>query len=47
VSVPFDFDEVFEADYLYFYAPLLADVTESNVSCSWQARPIASERRLE
>jgi len=23
VSVPFDFDEVFEADYLFFYTPLL------------------------
>jgi len=31
VSVPFDFDEVFEADYLFFCTPLLADVTESDV----------------
>jgi hypothetical protein len=47
VRVPFDFDQVFDADYLFFYAPLLAHVTESDVSCSWRARPIASERRFE
>src|SRR5687768_14160990 len=29
VSVPFDFDEVFDADYLFFYEPLFADVTEA------------------
>ena len=31
VSVPFDFDEVFDADYLFFYEPLLTDVTEADV----------------
>jgi hypothetical protein len=31
VSVPFDFDEVFDADYLFLYEPLLADVTETDV----------------
>jgi SAM-dependent methyltransferase len=36
VSVPFDFDEVFDADYLFFYEPLLADVTEADVDAIWR-----------
>jgi ubiquinone/menaquinone biosynthesis C-methylase UbiE len=36
VSVPFDFDEVFDADYLYFYEPLFADVTEADVEAIWR-----------
>jgi SAM-dependent methyltransferase len=36
VSVPFDFDEVFDADYLFFYEPLLADVNESDVDAIWR-----------
>jgi SAM-dependent methyltransferase len=36
VSVPFDFDEVFDADYLFFYEPLLADVTETDVDTIWR-----------
>ena len=36
VSVPFDFDEVFDADYLFFYEPLFADVTEADVSAIWR-----------
>ncbi|HWI01787.1 MAG TPA: methyltransferase domain-containing protein [Propionibacteriaceae bacterium] len=35
MSVPFDFDEVFDADYLFFYEPLLADVTEADVDTIW------------
>jgi ubiquinone/menaquinone biosynthesis C-methylase UbiE len=36
VSVPFDFDEVFDEDYLFFYEPLLADVTETDVDTIWR-----------
>src|SRR5687768_14390541 len=36
VSVPFDFDEVFDADYLFFYEPLFADVTEADVDAIWR-----------
>jgi len=36
MSVPFDFDEVFDADYLFFYEPLLADVTEADVDAIWR-----------
>jgi SAM-dependent methyltransferase len=36
VSAPFDFDEVFDADYLFFYEPLLADVTEADVDAIWR-----------
>ena len=36
MSVPFDFDEVFDADYLFFYEPLLADVTEADVDTIWR-----------
>jgi ubiquinone/menaquinone biosynthesis C-methylase UbiE len=36
VSVPFDFDEVFDADYLFFYEPLFADVTEADVATIWR-----------
>jgi SAM-dependent methyltransferase len=36
VSVPFDFDEVFDADYLFFDEPLLADVTETDVDTIWR-----------
>src|SRR5687767_12215848 len=36
VSVPFDFDEVFDADYLFFYEPLFADVTEADVDVIWR-----------
>jgi len=34
--VPFDFDEVFDEDYLFFYEPLLADVTETDVDTIWR-----------
>jgi cyclopropane fatty-acyl-phospholipid synthase-like methyltransferase len=36
LSVPFDFDEVFDADYLFFYEPLFADVTEADVHAIWR-----------
>ena len=36
MSVPFDFDEVFDEDYLFFYEPLLADVTETDVDTIWR-----------
>ena len=36
MSAPFDFDEVFDADYLFFYEPLLADVTEADVDAIWR-----------
>jgi SAM-dependent methyltransferase len=36
VSVPFDFDEVFDADYLFFYEPLFADATEADVDTIWR-----------
>jgi ubiquinone/menaquinone biosynthesis C-methylase UbiE len=36
VSVPFDFDEVFDADYLFFYEPLFAEVTEADVDAIWR-----------
>ena len=36
MSVPFDFDEVFDADYLFFYEPRLADVTEADVDAIWR-----------
>ena len=36
VSVRFDFDEVFDADYLFFYEPLFADVTEADVDAIWR-----------
>ena len=36
MSVPFDFDEVFDTDYLFFYEPLLADVTEADVATIWR-----------
>jgi SAM-dependent methyltransferase len=36
VSVAFDFDEVFDEDYLFFYEPLLAEVTESDVDAIWR-----------
>jgi SAM-dependent methyltransferase len=37
VSIPeFDFDEVFNEDYLYFYEPLLAEVTDADVDAIWR-----------
>jgi SAM-dependent methyltransferase len=36
MSASFDFDEVFDEDYLFFYEPLLADVTESDVDVIWR-----------
>ena len=36
MSVPFDFDEVFDADYLFFYEPLLADATEGDADAIWR-----------
>jgi SAM-dependent methyltransferase len=36
VSVPFEFDEVFDEDYLFFYEPLLTDVTEAEVDAIWR-----------
>jgi len=45
--VPFDFDEVFEADYLFFYTPLLADVTESYVIALGKRVPWPRESRFE
>jgi ubiquinone/menaquinone biosynthesis C-methylase UbiE len=36
VSVPFDFDEVFDADYLFFYEPLFTDATEADVDAIWR-----------
>jgi ubiquinone/menaquinone biosynthesis C-methylase UbiE len=36
VSLFFDFDEVFDEDYLFFYEPLLADATESDVDAIWR-----------
>ncbi len=36
MSVSFDFDAVFDDDYLFFYEPLLADVAESDVDAIWR-----------
>jgi SAM-dependent methyltransferase len=37
MSIPeFDFDEVFNEDYLYFYEPLLAEVTDADVDAIWR-----------
>jgi SAM-dependent methyltransferase len=43
VSVPFDFDEVFDADYLFFYEPLLAEVTEADVDAIWRLLKLEPE----
>jgi ubiquinone/menaquinone biosynthesis C-methylase UbiE len=32
----FDFDEVFDEDYLYFYEPTLAEVTDADVETIWR-----------
>lgn len=32
----FDVDEVFDADYLYFYEPLLAEVSDADAQAIWQ-----------
>lgn len=36
MAVSFDFDEVFDEDYLFFYEPLLAQATESDVDAIWR-----------
>jgi ubiquinone/menaquinone biosynthesis C-methylase UbiE len=46
VSVPFDFDEVFDADYLFFYEPLLADVTEADVDAIWRLLKLEPDMAL-
>jgi ubiquinone/menaquinone biosynthesis C-methylase UbiE len=43
VSVPFDFDEAFDADYLFFYEPLLADVAEADVDAIWRLLKVEPE----
>ena len=37
MSIPaFDFGEVFDEDYLFFYEPLLAEVTDTDVDAIWR-----------
>jgi cyclopropane fatty-acyl-phospholipid synthase-like methyltransferase len=37
MSTPaFDFDEVFDEDYLFFYEPLLAEVADGDVNSIWR-----------
>jgi ubiquinone/menaquinone biosynthesis C-methylase UbiE len=43
VSEPvFDFDEMFDADYLYFYGPLLADVADADTDAVWRMLDVAA-----
>jgi cyclopropane fatty-acyl-phospholipid synthase-like methyltransferase len=35
-SLDFDFDEVFDADYLYFYEPLLEEVSDADTDLVWR-----------
>jgi hypothetical protein len=42
VSEPvFDFDEMFDEDYLYFYEPLLADASDGDASAIWRLLELA------
>lgn len=36
MSTAFDFDQVFDEDYLFFYEPRLADAAESDVDTIWR-----------
>lgn len=42
MSTPaFDFDEAFDEDYLFFYEPLLSEVTDADVNTIWRLLELA------
>jgi SAM-dependent methyltransferase len=47
VSVEFDFDDVFDDDYLYFYEPILSDErSDADAELIWQLGPVQTGTRL-